>query len=73
MPHLVKNMNSLENRGTKPTWNLMKGGKRLSLLMLQIVWECSQGTFGEIKTKRNTLKYYQKMLTVICKYGWHIK
>ena len=39
MPHLVKKpVNALENSGTKPTRDLILGGKRLSLLMLQKVW-----------------------------------
>ena len=69
MPHLVKKtVNALENSGIKPTQDLILRSKRLFLLMLQKVWEYSQGSFGEMRTNRNTLEHDQKNLTIVCKY-----
>jgi len=61
MPNLIKKLvNGLENRGTKTSRDLVFRGQKLSRFMLRKVWECSHGSFGEMRINKNILEHYQK-------------
>ena len=61
MPHWIKQLViALERSGIKPSTDLEFKGKKLSLAMLQAVWEKYCDEFGEMRTNRNTTEHYFK-------------
>ena len=61
IPHWIKQLViALERSGIKPSTDLEFKGKKLSLAMLQAVWEKYCDEFGEMRTNRNTTEHYVK-------------
>ena len=61
MPHLVKKcVNAMENSGPNKTRHLNFRGQKIELAMLEEIWKCDNGRFGDLRTNILTEDHFQK-------------